>query len=589
MAELPPNRNSGNDAWKKKHTEAKQQQESSTAVAADLTAAAVASLPPPSYEEIKKDPPRRPPPPGATRVLPASDGTIFAPPVPTRVSIAEPYPPPEVEPPQPAPQASTSSSNIAGSADGSGATINIPHGTSLTMSLSPNQGTPPAPAPVPQQRHPAQLPPQLAQPVQPSPLPFQTIEPLTYMDFTVGPLRGQMQNANTWLERNRQYQATGFQTLEVPRENEGNSFGDASNISNVSHCNLRVASNVQFIRFLRMWLIPRISDTNTQPFTFTDVIPLMKKSKKFAFEDLKETVANFNEKLKRIPLNGRILNIQTLQLKTKDKIAPTQDKYEENVFTWIREGDDSPEYFYLTYLRIFYQEGAATPAGAVPQIAYEDFTPKQSEDSKSNKDFENFSKPLTRAQSFLTQNADKRFINIQTVDHFFSKSPGSKFEAKTYKTLLKETDTGDIRQLRFVRLYYEDYLHIDGTFVPEYNQTYLNYKTFCPEKIQRETKASPPVYESSKDAWSRVVAWLRATRVRVIHAERIVIRAFPGNKCVYGDHEESFLSHRPDWNEFHLYAIRVHINGVFSEPPAHLLPPIPTIPAATETKSCSIM
>jgi hypothetical protein len=409
------------------------------------------------------------------------------------------------------------------------------------------------------------------------------------MDFTVGPLRGQLQNANAWLQANRQYQATGLETIEVPRENEGTSFGDASNISNVSHSSLRVASNVQYIRFLRLWLVPNQNYDTVQVINFTDVVPLMKKSKKFTFEDLTETLNNFNEKLKRIPLNGRMLNVQSLRLKFREKTVPSQDKYEENIFTWIREGDDSPEYFHLTFLRVFYLEGVPQPKGAVPQLRVEEFIPKQIEDSKSNKDFEGFNKVLIEAQKFVMQNPTKRFINVQTVEHMFSKSPGSQFDAKTKKTIVKETDTGDIRLLKFVRLYYEDYLHLDGSFQPEYRQIFLNYKTFCPEKIRRETKTTPPVYEFARDAWNRASAWLKVTGVKVIGAERVIVKAFPSGKCVYGDHEESFLSHRPDWNEFHLYAIRVYINGVYTEPPAHLLPPLPSMPTLEESKDCVIL
>lgn len=572
---------------------------------------------PPSYDEVKKMPPKRPPPPGARQVLPesASGETLsFAPPVPTMVAL----PPPETRttpspvvaaspaslPPTsesivssqstPRSGAMVSSTTENGSMANSqstpggrtipqqGTTITIPPGTSMTMSLSPS-----GQAAVTSQPPPQQIP--HNQPLLP---PNQGSGPLTYVDFTVGPLRAQMQNLNAWLQKHKEYRVISCETLEIPRENQGVSLGDASNITNVVQFNLRVASNVQYIRVLRVWLTPSVqsSDLPPQQVSFTDVVPLNKKTKKLSFESMPQTIGNFNEKMKKFPLPGRILNIQMLRLKFREKGQPSQERFEENTFTWIREGDDSPEYYYLSYLRVYYIVGLPQPHGAIVQINYEDFIPKQCEDSKSNKDFETFGLPAQRAQNWIMQNVDKKFLNVQTIEHLFVKSPGSKFEAKTSKVLLKDADLGDIRRLKFLRLYYEYYLHVDGSFSPGYNPIYLSYKTFCPVKIQREVKNDPPIYENGLDSWRRATAWLKVTEVKVIGAETVPVTVYPGAKCVYGAHEESFLTGRSDhWREFITYTVRVYINGVYTEPPPNLLPRLPALPEVSDSKDCVIL
>ena len=68
-------------------------------------------------------------------------------------------------------------------------------------------------------------------------------------------------------------------------------------------------------------------------------------------------------------LTGKILNIQTSELRFRERIMPGFEKFDENYFTWVREKGDSPEYFYLTYMRVFHETTPSGPSSrALPQI-----------------------------------------------------------------------------------------------------------------------------------------------------------------------------------------------------------------------------
>ena len=63
------------------------------------------------------------------------------------------------------------------------------------------------------------------------------------------------------------------------------------------------------------------------------------------------------------------MNIQTLELRFREKSQPGFDRFNENYFTWVREKGDSPDYYHLSYLRIYHETTMTGPhAGALPQI-----------------------------------------------------------------------------------------------------------------------------------------------------------------------------------------------------------------------------
>ncbi|ELT93337.1 hypothetical protein CAPTEDRAFT_224362 [Capitella teleta] len=425
--------------------------------------------------------------------------------------------------------------------------------------------------------------------------------PLTYVTFTQGPFNALVEQANGWLEQHPEYRFLNCETLEIPRENDGHSFGDCSTINNVSSFNLRLASNVQFIRTFRLWVVPQTPGTNQKPqrIAYTDIIPKKRASStalffkpKVEFESLKDTLLRCNHGFRTEPLPGRVLSIQTLEVLYRDELRqsgapPCFERFQENYFTWVREKNDSPEYFRLTYLRVYYEE---TPCAVIQQIGFKDFVPKQCEDGK---DFEPLEPSVVRIQSWLNENEYLDVANVQTVEYAFNKSPNSKFTAETDRTLFRVKDICDLRGLKFFRVFFLQYLNADAGIGPLKRPRTLTYKTFNPAVTARQSKTDPEQFENNMDSWTRSSCWLRLTGARIFGAETVMIRTYPskGNSNLQIPFvlDSSFRNNRgADWNETWVITHRVFLDGLYAEPPANLMPPLPFLPP-DDSGSCAIL
>lgn len=65
---------------------------------------------------------------------------------------------------------------------------------------------------------------------------------------------------------------------------------------------------------------------------------------------------------------GRVFNVQSLDVRFREKAQPGFEKFNENYFTWVREKGDSPDYFFLHFLRVYYDESMNESTAAISQI-----------------------------------------------------------------------------------------------------------------------------------------------------------------------------------------------------------------------------
>ncbi len=75
---------------------------------------------------------------------------------------------------------------------------------------------------------------------------------------------------------------------------------------------------------------------------------------------------------------------------------------------------------------------------------------------------------------------------------------------------------------------------------------------------------------------------------RVLSAETVAVRKYSDGQ--QGNSETTFTFNRGgDWRSYFLIVLRVYLDGVYQEPPAEVLPPLPTFKQREEEDCCTLI
>ena len=76
------------------------------------------------------------------------------------------------------------------------------------------------------------------------------------------------------------------------------------------------------------------------------------------------------------------------------------------------------------------------------------------------------------------------------------------------------------------------------------------------------------------------------TGVRVLSAETVPVRIYTGNQN--SDPERTYTYNAGNRSEHYLYVMRLYLDGMYSEPPANVLPPLPVV-QQSDSDCCAIL
>ncbi|XP_066293714.1 uncharacterized protein [Branchiostoma lanceolatum] len=287
------------------------------------------------------------------------------------------------------------------------------------------------------------------------------------------------------------------------------------------------------------------------------------------FEPFGQTINRLNGLLKETPIPGRILNLETRDMKYHG--TWTHQGVDPDRSCWTQSGETTTMYLFV--IRVFYLLGPPVPE----EIGVADFVPEMISPPQgifSNPQFENFSSVMTKARSWAESHLRTvRLINIQSFD---VKVHRSKFTgAVTIDSQRASHIEHGKHTTAFIRIIRLVYGRLRGSLdLPPPLPMVLSVKTFVPAIICRGGSWGIPQYESLRDTIKRAQVWLSLTGVNIVSAETISIRMHYGRISDEGA-ETTLTYHRTDHGSYFLTAFRIYIDGVYEEPSPDLLPPPP--------------
>ncbi|KAG8202005.1 hypothetical protein JTE90_010376 [Oedothorax gibbosus] len=363
--------------------------------------------------------------------------------------------------------------------------------------------------------------------------------------------------ANNWLRSNPKCQVKTCESIEfTARGNNVNSekmvfvqYGETS---------------TRYIRGLRLWLseTPGEEENKGQQIGYFNLIPEQIKSGGFfttpTFESLNDLLSRFNNMLHTNPIPGRILTIESQEMKMSSFKDIDPDKS-----TWVAYG--SRHNHFLFFIRVFYEISDGIPE----EIGIVDFPPDPitSGGVFTMPKYELFSNVVQKASNWCAVQQGIRICNIQSLEMKINRG----LDVDTHKMSYMESGNLRTYYLRILRVAFTKPRMYNGELFPV---QYLTCKTFSPPPLTRGILV--PEFETLQQTKTRVQAWVKATGVQVISAETTAIRMYTGGEAKLGA-EASFTYNVAEKSEYFIFIIRLYINGYYSEPPPDMLPPIPEV------------
>ncbi|KFM82596.1 hypothetical protein X975_05027, partial [Stegodyphus mimosarum] len=368
--------------------------------------------------------------------------------------------------------------------------------------------------------------------------------------------RALVDRANAWLQANPQWEIKTCESVEFKA-----SGGD---VDTETMTYLEYGTTVNsYIRGLRLWLLERPDKNGTgQQIGYMNLKPRQTSNGGIfsspTYESLQEVIDRFNVMIQTNPIPGRIITIETREMKTKSSTDLDPD-----ISNWRERGDIGYTKF-LFVIRIFFE----IVKGPSEEIGIVDFIPNTTKQGGifSFPKYEPFSSVVEKASNWCTQQDRLRFCNAQSLE-----------------IKLKMGGDIDTQKMEYVehgnrKTFYVRILRVTYTKAPSQEQKFmreplsvrqLTCKTFVP--VQLTSGFFVPKFETLNETRTRVSAWVKATGAQVFSAETAALRMFTGGEAKHGT-EASFTYNREERSEYWIFVIRLYLNGKYEEPPPEMLP-----------------
>ncbi|XP_046561246.1 uncharacterized protein LOC124270253 [Haliotis rubra] len=420
------------------------------------------------------------------------------------------------------------------------------------------------------------------------------LPPLAYIDImprilNVGNMRANiapvfqkfsdiMQGANMWLQANPGLQCWKCETVERKVDK-----GPYIDLDSMKMHQSTYGFNV-YVLGLRMWLTRKQNNSPPQQLGLKNVVPATKEVEIQAyqygnmfhnpqmhywahrratdvittFEGLSSTIDTLNEDLKKSPLQGSVINIETANIKYSG-FATDRDPEKTS---FVELGANRMGLFRRNcqIIRIFYVLGEPKHE----EIHMKDIVPDIVRHSGlvGSAVFEPFSGSLLKAQMWLQQQSGIKIVNIETRD------VRSHENMLNLETTVNSDSTDDFdgtfwacKYVKILRMFY-----VKSPEMPSYASTKLTSRLFPPLRLGIKT------FETMSQTMIRIAAWLSVTRLPIFGVETVHY-PFIDNDNIGFNPERSDHYTMKNMGRTMVTAIRLYFPTYYEEPPRHMLPP----------------
>ncbi|CAG0880324.1 unnamed protein product [Darwinula stevensoni] len=376
-----------------------------------------------------------------------------------------------------------------------------------------------------------------------------------------------IERANDWLARNPDCEAATCEGVEC-----------ATTTGHVETETMTVFGGrtpAAYIRCLRLWLRRR-NDPREPPqqlghanFVPDVVDGTSLRSPKF--QPISSMVEKTNGMLRKNPLPGKIITIETQEMKLgtyTGELDPDQ--------SFRVEGAVEKKHFVFV-IRIFYEAGI----GKGEEIGLVDFGPlcEGSGDVSRLPKGEKFSSLVGRMSAWYQGQSSVRITNVQSLEYELESG-----EVDTRRTFYAGRGDVTTQCVRMLRVAYVG--AAEAPLVPRA----VACRTFVPVQLDRGGCYRSLEYEGMSKTRERIAAWMRVTGAKLISAETSVMRMHSGGEREKMGPEATHASDsgreavrftprvsRQGVVEHWIYVIRLYLDGDYQEPDPGLLPPVPPI------------
>ncbi|XP_071096572.1 uncharacterized protein [Haliotis cracherodii] len=387
-----------------------------------------------------------------------------------------------------------------------------------------------------------------------------------------------MQGANLWLQANPGLECWKCETVE--RKVDKGPFID---LESMKIHQSTYGFNV-YVLGLRMWLTRKQNNSPPQQLGLQNVVPATKEVEIQAyqyhdmchnpqmyylaqrrgtdvittFEGLASTIDTLNEDLKKSPLQGSVLNIETANIKYSG-FATDRDPEKTS---FVEHGANRMGMFRRNcqIIRIFYVLGAPK----YEEIHMQDIVPEIVRQSGlvGSAVFEPFSGAILKAQMWLQQQSGIKVVNIETRD-VRSHENIVKLETTVNSDSTDDFD-GSIWSCKYVKML--RIFYVKSPDMTSYASTRLTSRLFPPLRLGVKT------FETMSQTMVRIAAWLSVTRLPIFGVETVHY-PFVDNDNIGFNPERCDYSTSKHTGMTLVTAIRLYFPTFYEEPPRHLLPP----------------
>ncbi|XP_076312878.1 uncharacterized protein LOC143226172 isoform X2 [Tachypleus tridentatus] len=309
------------------------------------------------------------------------------------------------------------------------------------------------------------------------------------------PFRSVVDRANQWLHSQLPWEAKTCESVEFKT-----SVGQMIYHEKMIYRE-RGDNRTWYIRGLRLWIIPRVDPSRPpQQIGYLNLVPEVTGTSGFwgfpTFETLNSLLARFNSSLRSNPLPGRVLTVESKEMK-----IPNFSSFDPDRSFWSEHGDRQRHF--LFNIRIFYEKGPPTSE----EIGVADFVPAILSEGGifTLPTFEQFSSVISKASQWCAQQEGIRFCNVQSVEIKMKRGGSQAFD--TQRTSYTEHAGKTTSYLRILRVTYAKAYFDSGILSTPSLQ--LTCKTFLP--VQLTSGILMPKFEGLTQTRSRMEAWLKAT------------------------------------------------------------------------------
>ncbi|CAH1777462.1 unnamed protein product [Owenia fusiformis] len=319
-----------------------------------------------------------------------------------------------------------------------------------------------------------------------------------------------MQHVNNWLSENPVVSVVQCQSLVWPSTLNKQFFTDQA----IHIKSRKNGSKTKCTRGLRLWYYADSPHSRTPSICigYRNFLPEPD-------EKLSHLVGRVNRGLNAFPLEGNILNVETVPLKTSSAYKHDPALAERSV--WLEQPEDGKRY--ALFLRIFFIHSNHYDRDA--EIVMKDFIPVYNQKSKQNAGYELFNEVLERASRWISHHDGYKFINLQSIpmkDKNIMEMRGAPVVEKCFFTehgcsVAGATNGEATMYFQILRVIFVK--PMQGVT----NPTHLSVRTFVPMSLPEV----PDTYEELTQTVDRVNSWISSAGATVFGMETVPIRLSP--------------------------------------------------------------